>query len=201
MCECPLLAHSCSLDDLLQFNDTANQCERLFKQFCKAQNADYVRLLLHTDVRWLSKGNCLKRSMELFDILSVFLDDKPYITRLLTVDGRVLIIYLADIFEKLNVLNKERQETNKTLVNSKAKIFGLISFLELSQENIYVKKIEQFYWLNKYEVTDATWLVIVEHLKIMVSDLNFRFSHLEEINYPSWMTQPLLVYLSDATMK
>ena len=27
--------------------------ERLFKQFCKDQNADYVRLLLHTDVRWL----------------------------------------------------------------------------------------------------------------------------------------------------
>ena len=61
------------------------KCERLFKQFCKDQNAGYVRLLLHTDVRWLSKGNCLKRFMELFDILSEFLDDKPYMTLLLTV--------------------------------------------------------------------------------------------------------------------
>ena len=43
-----------------------------------------------------------------------------------------------------------------TLVNSKAKIFGFISFLELSPENISVKKFEQFYWLNKCEVTDAT---------------------------------------------
>ena len=88
-----------------------------------------------------------------------------------------------------------------TLVNSKAKIFGFISFLELSQENICVKKIEQFYWLNKCEVTDATCLVIVEHLKIMVSDFNFRFSDLKELNYPSWMTQPLLVDLSDVTME
>ena len=48
------------------------KCEHLFKQFCKDQNVDYVRLLLHTDVRWLSKGNCLKRFMELFDILSEF---------------------------------------------------------------------------------------------------------------------------------
>jgi len=177
------------------------KCERLFKQFCKDQNADYVRLLLHTDVRWLSKGNCLKRFMELFDILSEFLDDKPYMTLLLTVDGKALVSYLADIFEKLNVLNKELQGTNMTLVNSKAKIFGFISFLELSQENISVKKFEQFYWLNKCEVTDATCLVIVEHLKIMVSNFNFRFSDLKEINYPSWMTQPLLVDLSDVTME
>ncbi|KAG7162388.1 SCAN domain-containing protein 3-like 9, partial [Homarus americanus] len=151
------------------------KCECLFKQFCKDQNADYVRLLLHTDVRWLSNGNCLKRFMELFDILN--------------------------IFEKLNVLNKELQGTNMTLVNSKAKIFGFISFLELSQENISVKKFEQFYWLNKCEVTDATCPVIVEHLKIMVSDFNFRFSDLKEIIYPSWMTQPLLVDLSDVTME
>ncbi|XP_042228309.1 SCAN domain-containing protein 3-like [Homarus americanus] len=177
------------------------KCERLFKQFCKDQNADYVRLLLHTDVRWLSNGNCLKRFMELFDILSEFLDDKPYMTLLLTVDGKALVSYLADIFEKLNVLNKELQGTNMTLVNSKAKIIGFISFLELSQENISVKKFEQFYWLNKCEVTDATCLVIVEHLKIMVSDFNFRFSDLKEINYPSWMTQPLLVDLSDVTME
>ena len=47
--------------------------------------------------------------MELFDILSEFLDDKPYMTLLLTVDGKALVSYLADIFEKLNVLNKELQ--------------------------------------------------------------------------------------------
>ena len=64
--------------------------------------------------------------MELFDILSEFLDDKPYMTLLLTVDGKALVSYLADIFEKLNVLNKELQGANMTLVNSKAKIFGFI---------------------------------------------------------------------------
>nr|XP_021004657.2 SCAN domain-containing protein 3-like [Parasteatoda tepidariorum] len=53
------------------------KCERLFKLFCEEQNADHVRFLLHTEVRWLSKGNCLKRFMELFDTLSGFLRDKP----------------------------------------------------------------------------------------------------------------------------
>lgn len=53
------------------------KCERLFKLFCEEQNADHVRLLLHTEVRWLSKGNCLKRFMELFDALRDFLSEKP----------------------------------------------------------------------------------------------------------------------------
>ena len=50
-------------------------------------------------------------------------------TLLLTVDGKALVSYSADIFEKLKVLNKELQGANMTLVNSKTNIFGFISFL------------------------------------------------------------------------
>ncbi|XP_042909285.1 protein FAM200A-like [Parasteatoda tepidariorum] len=85
------------------------KCELLFKLFCEEQNADHVRLLLHTEVRWLSKGNCLKRFMELFDILSDFLSDKPKMKYLLTVDDKAFVSYSADIFEKLNILNKQLQ--------------------------------------------------------------------------------------------
>ncbi|XP_014779215.1 protein FAM200A-like [Octopus bimaculoides] len=70
------------------------KCESLFKQFC--ENADYVRLLSHTEVRWLSKGNCLKRFMELFDVLSDFLSDKPEMKHL-TVDGKTFVSYLTDV--------------------------------------------------------------------------------------------------------
>ncbi|XP_014776189.1 uncharacterized protein LOC106873372 [Octopus bimaculoides] len=55
------------------------KCERLFKQFC--ENADYVRLLFQTEVRRLSKRNYLTRFMELFDVLSDFLSDKPEMKR------------------------------------------------------------------------------------------------------------------------
>ena len=112
------------------------KCERLFKQFCEDNNADHVRLLLHTEVRWLSKGNCLKRFIKLFDELSDFLSDKTEIKHLLTIDGKAFLNYLTDIFEKLNVLIKQLQGTNKTLVDAKAKIFGFISFIELCQKHI-----------------------------------------------------------------
>ncbi|XP_071035538.1 protein FAM200A-like [Parasteatoda tepidariorum] len=69
------------------------KCEFLFKLFCEEQNADHVRLLLHTEVRWLSKGNCFKRFMELPDILSDFLSDKSKMKYLLTVDDKAFVSY------------------------------------------------------------------------------------------------------------
>jgi len=35
--------------------------DRLFSQLCITNDEDFNRLLLHTEVRWLSKGTCLKR--------------------------------------------------------------------------------------------------------------------------------------------
>ncbi|XP_071035371.1 protein FAM200A-like [Parasteatoda tepidariorum] len=112
---------------------TANaKCELLFKLFCEEQNADHVRLLFHSEVRWLSKGSYLKRCMELFDTLSDFLSDKPDMKYLLTVEGKAFVSYLADVSEKLNILNKQLQGTNKTLVDTKTKIFGFITLIVLS---------------------------------------------------------------------
>ncbi|GFX99968.1 SCAN domain-containing protein 3 [Trichonephila clavipes] len=63
--------------------DTSAKCQRLFKLFCEEQNEDHERLLLHTEVRWLSKVNCSKRFMELFDTLKDFWNDKPEMKHLL----------------------------------------------------------------------------------------------------------------------
>ena len=34
---------------------------RLFKHLCSKNDEEFERLLLHTEVRWLSKGICLNR--------------------------------------------------------------------------------------------------------------------------------------------
>jgi hypothetical protein len=66
----------------------------------------------------------------------VFLNDKPEMKLLQTADGQAFVSYLTDIFEKLNMLNKQLQGANKTLVDSKAKISGFIAFLQLCQKNV-----------------------------------------------------------------
>jgi hypothetical protein len=40
--------------------------------------------------------------------------------------------------------------------------------------NVSAKKFDQFYWINKPEVTDAAVLVITDHLSKMACDLNAR---------------------------
>ncbi|XP_067136358.1 protein FAM200C-like [Centruroides vittatus] len=171
--------------------------ERLFKLFCEEQNEGHVRLLLHTEVRWLSKGNCLKRFIELFDSLKKFLIDKPEMKFLLTTNGKAYVSYLADIFEKLNILNKQLQGPSKTLVDAKAKIFGFVKNLELSQKHLSNRNFEQFHWLNKCNVSDSAILEIVNHLKILITDFKERFADLKEMNFPTWMVQPVLVDLAD----
>ena len=39
--------------------------DRLFREFCKQNGEEFERLVLQTEVRWLSKGNCLKRFIAL----------------------------------------------------------------------------------------------------------------------------------------
>lgn len=56
------------------------------------------------------------------------------------------------------------------------------------------------YWLSKCEVTDVAALVIMNHLRILVCDFNDRFSDLKEMNFPSWLTQPMLVDLSEVNI-
>ena len=74
----------------------------MFQQLCHNNDQIYKRLLLHTEVRWLSKGNSLKWFHELFDSIVEFLEE--YHSTLVEEVKRVRIdvAYLADIFEKLN---------------------------------------------------------------------------------------------------
>jgi hypothetical protein len=39
----------------------------LFAQLCEENDDNFHRLLLHTDVRWLSKGLCLTTLLEFLD--------------------------------------------------------------------------------------------------------------------------------------
>jgi hypothetical protein len=50
--------------------------DRLFRKLCNENDEDFRRLLLHTEVHWLSKGTCLKRFYDLFDSVITFLKTK-----------------------------------------------------------------------------------------------------------------------------
>jgi len=140
------------------------KCERLFKLFCEEQNVDHVELLLHTWVRWLSKGNCFKRFMELFNILGDFLSDKHEIEYLLTVDGKA--------FDKLYILNNQLQGAKK----SERYLVWLLLLNYV--RNMFVTIILKFHWLKQCEATDTALLVIDDHLKERLCNLKEIYFHL-----------------------
>lgn len=55
--------------------------DRLFRKLCDENDEGFNRLLLHTEVRWLSKGICLKRFYQLFDSVIMFFENKDYSLR------------------------------------------------------------------------------------------------------------------------
>ncbi len=78
-------------------------------------DSSHETLLWYTKVRWLSKGNVLLRVYNLREEIKVFLETKKsqYVCFFEDAKWCSCLAYLADIFEKLNLLNLKLQERQK----------------------------------------------------------------------------------------
>ena len=91
---------------------------RLFRRFCKKMDLDPSNFLYHTEARWLSKGNVLKRVFELpIKLINFFTERKKEAIIKFLKDDAVLLAYLADIFGKLNELFISLQGRDKIIIN------------------------------------------------------------------------------------
>jgi hypothetical protein len=84
---------------------------RLFSVLCQEMGSDHISLLLHTEIRWLSRG-----VFELHDELRTFLislSDESWVAKL---------AYLSDIFYNSNELNREMHGKDETIFSTTDKI-------------------------------------------------------------------------------
>lgn len=91
---------------------------RQFRALLEECEADHGELLLHTDVRWLSRAKFLKRFRDLLPEVKQFLTAKGE-THPELEDKRWLLnlAFLCDITEKLNQLNLQLQGRHKSIVD------------------------------------------------------------------------------------
>nr|XP_042717488.1 protein ZBED8-like [Chrysemys picta bellii] len=105
--------------------------DRLFGQLCIENDEEFSRLLLHTEVRCLSKGACLDRFYKLFDSVLEFLENKDDALRANLIDSKNDTAYLTDLFNKFNETNLQLQGDELNLIKTKTVISAFVAKLLL----------------------------------------------------------------------
>ncbi|XP_029296292.1 protein ZBED8-like [Cottoperca gobio] len=127
----------------------AHALNRLFRQLCQENDETFERLLLHTDIRWLSKGNCLARFCELFDSIVEFLMQVDADLGEKVMSSRCDIMYLADFLKRMNEVTLKLHGNGINLVQCKAVIHSLTSRLDLYRQSMGRRQSAHFPRLTK----------------------------------------------------
>ena len=106
---------------------------RLFANLCKEQDSHYTSLLMHVEIRWLSRGYSIQRLLQLKDELVMFLtEQKSAFAELFLNDDWVFkLCYLSDIFGKLNDFNISLQGKKCNIFTFKDRIETFIKKLTI----------------------------------------------------------------------
>ncbi len=174
--------------------------DRLFRQLCKDSDEEHVRLLLHTSVRWLSKGQCLIRFVELYETVLQFLESEKEFSLCHQVrEVKNHVVYLADIFTKLNDVNLHLQGRVMTLIECKKVVCLFIDKLKLFKRNVIQNELHQFPGLStiENELTEDDLDIFSNHLTTLQQDMENRFEDILNLEVDGWMEMPFNTDVND----
>ena len=176
---------------------------RLFKELCNVNEEEFDNLILHTEVRWLSKGNCLERFLAVFDTVIEFFSTKNSELSIKLQERKNDIAYLSDLYGKFNVLNKLLQGKNLNLIKVKASLTSFTNKLELFERNFKKDQFCQFSSLEnlKQQLSKDEVEIYKSHLKELKLDMVHRFKDIFQLNVPNWIVSPFEASLDEVKVE
>ena len=166
---------------------------RLFEEFCKSIDSKHVRLLMHTDVRWLSKGKVLSRIHELQKELLIFFNKEKhesFYKYLRCEFWMAKTKYLTDIFSQLNIVNSSMQGRNENILTSTDKLVTLKKKIVIWKNRAKLGEFGMFPTMRT-NCTKEMIPIVVEHLEALEEKINHYFPSLNTENY-DWVRNPFV---------
>nr|XP_023701213.1 SCAN domain-containing protein 3-like [Paramormyrops kingsleyae] len=156
---------------------TSSTQHRLFRKFVLESQASHDDLLLHNDVRWLSKGKALERFVELRAQVVDFLKQsksKAAADHLCVMQDTLYVCNVAfstDIFSHLNTLNLQLQGKGKSVVDLVEKLDAFGNKLDLFHADLLSGRLLHFNTLKTVGEGNVT-----DKMKTFITQLKDNFS-------------------------
>ena len=164
---------------------------RLFTQLCQEMDSKFKCLLLHTHVRWLSRGKVLKRVCQLKAEICSFLDAQKKDLEFSKHDELwwLQVQFIADLFEKVNVLNSSLQGPSENTIIATSTLTSFDEKLSLWKSKVSEENFDAFPTVSKSPLKKR----IIPEILNTLSDLQFSLqNYFPEfgVNDYEWVINP-----------
>ncbi|XP_055644976.1 zinc finger BED domain-containing protein 5-like [Toxorhynchites rutilus septentrionalis] len=175
---------------IINFIKARPKNSRLFKTLCDEMGSQYSTLLLHTEVRWLSRGKTLSRLFELRSEVRTFLSGHDFALgeKLKNDQWLIMLAYLADIFQKMNELSVSMQGRAISVFDVNGKILAFKRKIKFWTESLEKRNLDSFPNLNKIQseissnISSENFIQFYEHLQVGIMIITMVFlNNLEHV--------------------